>query len=233
DLQPDRAVAFLVLARDMKGGSDETRAQQLALPARQGFAQRLFAQGQGRGAGRQAQGLAVQGARGPSGRGEQAIAAADDLQRGGLAAGGGRPGVAGGRLDIDHDGQQGAGAAQQAADGAAGRGGGGVVMRARGGDALGRRGAAALKHGQLPVGQGLDAQGQRQARNGFGDRFGRHFGQLGQGVVQRQQVQQQLQPHFRRARGVAAVRRDRGAQGGGQAFQRPVADGGAGLAGQG
>jgi|GEM_PF-4926118 len=106
-------------------------------------------------------------------------------------------------------------------------------MGARGGDALGRRGSAALKHGQLPVGQGLDAQGQRQARNGFGDRFGRHFGQLGQGVVQRQQVQQQLQPHFRRARGVAAVGGDRGGQGGGQAFQRPVADGGAGLAGQG
>ncbi len=106
-------------------------------------------------------------------------------------------------------------------------------MRAGGGDALRRGGAAALEHGQLPIGQGLQAQGHRQARNGLGHRLWRDFGQLGQGVVQRQQVEQQLQPPFRRARGVGAVGGDRGGQGGGQTFQRLVADGGAGLAGQG
>ncbi len=233
DLQPDGAVAFLMLARDVQGGADQARAQKLALPAGQGFAQRLFAQRQGRGAGRQAQGLAVQRARRPSGRGEQAVAAADDLQRGGLAAGGGRPGVAGRGLDIDHDGQQRAGDAQQAADGAAGRRGGRIVMGAGGGDAFRRRGAAALEHGQASIGQGLDAQGQGQARDGLGHRLGRHLRQLGQGVVQRQQVEQQLQPHLRRARGVGAVGGDRDGQGAGQAFQRLVADGGAGLAGQG
>ncbi len=163
DLQPDGAVAFLMLTCDVQGGADQARTQKLALPAGQGFAQRLFAQGQGRGAGRQAQGLAVQGARRPPGRGEQAVAAANDLQRGGLAAGGGRPGVAGRGLDIDHDGQQRAGDAQQAADGAAGRGGGRIVMGAGGGDAFRRRGAAALEHGQAAVGQGLNAQGQGQA----------------------------------------------------------------------
>src|SRR5690606_30849878 len=225
--------AFLMLAGDVQGGADEARAQQLALPARQRLGQRLFAQRQGRGARRQAQCLSVQGARRPSCRGEQAVAAADDLQGRGLAAGGGRPGVARRDLAIDHDGQQGAGDAQQAADHAAGRGGGGVVMGAGGGDALGRGGPAALKHGQLPIGQGLQAQGHRQARNGLGQRLGRDFGQLGQGVVQRQQVEEQLQPHFRRARGVGAVGGDRGGQGGGQTFQRLVADGGAGLAGQG
>src|SRR5690606_29683914 len=202
------------------------------LPARQGFAQRLFAQGQGGGAGRQAQGLAVQGARSPSGRGEQAIAAADDLQGGRLAAGGGRPGVAGRGLDIDHDGQQRAGDAQQAADEAAGGGGGRIVMGAGGGDAFRRRGAAALEDGQAAVGQGLEAQGQGQARDGLGHRLGRHLRQLGQGVVQRQQVEQQLQPHLRRARGVGAVGGDGGGQGAGQTFQSLVADGGAGLAGQ-
>ncbi|MNX97700.1 hypothetical protein D3C86_1300760 [compost metagenome] len=233
DLEPDGAVAFAVVAVDVQGRADQAGAQQFALPAGQGLAQRLFAQRQRRGARRQAQGLTVQGARGPAGGGEQAVAAADDFECRRLTAGGGRPGAARRSLDIDHDGQQGAGDAHQSADGAAGRRGGRVVMGAGGGDALGRGGASALEGGEAAVGQGQDAQGRGQARDGGGDRLGRRLGQLGQGVVQGQQVEQQLQTHFRGAGGVTAVDGHGGFQRAGQAFQGGAANAGPGLAGQG
>ncbi|MNE16416.1 hypothetical protein D3C80_1093590 [compost metagenome] len=106
-------------------------------------------------------------------------------------------------------------------------------MGARGGHSFRCGGAAALEDGQAPVRQGLDPQGQGQARDGLGHRLGRHLRQLGQGVVEGQQIEQQLQTHLRRARCVGAVGGDRGRQGPGQAFQRPAADRGAGLARQG
>ncbi|MNX59944.1 hypothetical protein D3C86_908340 [compost metagenome] len=177
--------------------------------------------------------MTVQGARGPSGRGEQAVTAADDFQRGGLAAGSGRPGAARRSLDIHHDGQQGAGDAHQSADGAAGRRGGRVVMGAGGGDTLGRGWPSALEGGEAAVGQGQDAQGSGQARDGGGHRLGRRLRQLGQGVVKGQQVEQQLQTHFRGAGGVTAVGGDGDLQRGGQALQGGAANTGPGLAREG
>ncbi|MNE18174.1 hypothetical protein D3C80_1111920 [compost metagenome] len=147
DLEPDGAVSLAVVAGDVQGRADQAGAQKVGLPAGQGLAQGLFAQRQGRGAGRQAQGLTVEGAWGPSGRGEQAVAAADDFERRRLTASGGRPGAARRGLDIDHDGQQGAGDAHQSTDRAAGRGGGCIIMGAGGGDAFRRGRPAALEGG--------------------------------------------------------------------------------------
>ena len=85
-------------------------------------------------------------------------------------------------------------------------------MGAGGRDPFGAGGAPALEAGQPTVGQGQDTQAPGQAGDGGGNAFGRRLGQLRQGVVQRQQVQQQLQPCLGAARGMAAVLLDRDLQ---------------------
>ena len=199
-VQPDGAVAVALIGGDMDRRPDQARAQQFALPAAQRFVQRPLAQGQGRMAGRQPQGLTIRRPRGPAGAGHQPILAAGDLQRHRLGAGGRPPGATGRRGGVGDDGQQGAGDPRQAGDGSGRRmsgialGRGGLVMGAGGGDTGDGGRSPALETGQATVGQGQKPQALRQA--GDGARYGvrRRLGQLGQGVVQGQQVEQQLQP---------------------------------------
>ena len=204
-LQPDGAVAFATVGRDVDRRADKPGTQQVALPSAQRLVQRPLAQGQGRMGRGQAQGLAVGGGRGPARAGEQPISAAGDLQRQRLGAGRCAPGAMRRRSRVGDHRQQRAGDACQAGDLSDGQGLGILVMGASGGDPFGVGGAPALEAGQPAVGQGQDAQSLSQAGDGGGNAFGRRLGQLRQGVVQRQQVQQQLQPGLGAARGMAAV----------------------------
>lgn len=93
-------------------------------------------------------------------------------------------------------------------------------MRARRGDQPRRSGLAALERGQPSVRQGEEAQGGGQPVDRAGQRLGRRVATLEQGVVQREEIEQQRHPGLRRARGMHAVGQHRHIQRRGQRDQR-------------
>jgi hypothetical protein len=61
----------------------------------------------------------------------------------------------------------------------------------------GRRRRRSTLHGdQTSIGQGVQMQGRSQAPDRDPDGLRRRFGKLGQGIVERQQIEQQLKPRL-------------------------------------